>query len=156
MPTKHQQCLVQAHQPVLVFVLVLPRLLRHQPASAALTGAQTCLPPISSSQHLLPHHSGGCLPQTSFYNKYAFPPQVAAFPHYGSRWAEWNGHFRDTVRNFVRGMDGTAGAFAAAMCGSPNIYSDTNPGESEWWVRAPACVVCVCVCVICVLICCSL
>lgn len=58
--------------------------------------------------------------------------QVAAFPHYGGRWAEWNGHFRDTVRNFVKGMDGTAGAFAAAMCGSPNIYSDTNPGETEW------------------------
>jgi len=59
--------------------------------------------------------------------------QVAAFPHYGGRWAEWNGHFRDTVRNFIKGMDGTAGSFAAAMCGSPNIYSDPNPGESEWW-----------------------
>ncbi|KAF5843397.1 glycoside hydrolase superfamily [Dunaliella salina] len=59
--------------------------------------------------------------------------QVAAFPHYGGRWAEWNGHFRDTVRNFIKGTDGTAGAFAAAMCGSPNIYSDPNPGESEWW-----------------------
>lgn len=29
------------------------------------------------------------------------PPQVGAFPHYG-RWSEWNGHFRDTVRQFVK------------------------------------------------------
>lgn len=27
--------------------------------------------------------------------------QVGAFPHYG-RWSEWNGHFRDTVRQFVK------------------------------------------------------
>lgn len=24
--------------------------------------------------------------------------QVGAFPHYGGRWSEWNGTFRDTVR----------------------------------------------------------
>lgn len=29
------------------------------------------------------------------------PLQVGAFPHYG-RWSEWNGHFRDTVRQFVK------------------------------------------------------
>ena len=62
------------------------------------------------------------------------PLQVAAFPHYGGRWAEWNGHFRDTVRNFIRGTDNWAGLFAAAMCGSPHIYSDTNPGDFEWCV----------------------
>lgn len=28
--------------------------------------------------------------------------QVGAFPHYGGRWAEWNGHFRDSVRQFVK------------------------------------------------------
>lgn len=28
--------------------------------------------------------------------------QVGAFPHYGGQWAEWNGHFRDTVRQFVK------------------------------------------------------
>lgn len=28
--------------------------------------------------------------------------QVGAFPHYGGRWAEWNGPFRDVVRNFIK------------------------------------------------------
>ena len=28
--------------------------------------------------------------------------QVGAFPHYGGRWSEWNGHFRDTARMFVK------------------------------------------------------
>lgn len=28
--------------------------------------------------------------------------QVGAFPHYGGRWGEWNGHFRDTVRQFIK------------------------------------------------------
>ena len=27
---------------------------------------------------------------------------MGAFPHYGGRWAEWNGHFRDTVRQFIK------------------------------------------------------
>ena len=29
-------------------------------------------------------------------------PQVGAFPHFGGRWAEWNGRFRDTVRSFIK------------------------------------------------------
>lgn len=28
--------------------------------------------------------------------------QVGAFPHYGGQWAEWNGHFRDAVRQFIK------------------------------------------------------
>eukprot|EP00887_Chlorella_sp_A99_P006221 scaffold3.g6221.t1 len=59
--------------------------------------------------------------------------QVGAFPHYGGRWSEWNGHFRDTVRQFVKGTDGNwAGAFASALCGSPSIYVG-EPGEHDWW-----------------------
>ena len=30
------------------------------------------------------------------------PLQVGAFPHYEGRWAEWNGSFRDTVRQFIK------------------------------------------------------
>lgn len=63
-------------------------------------------------------------------------PQVGAFPHYGGRWAEWNGLFRDTVRMFVKGTDGPwAGNFASALCGSPNIYASPTPGETDWCVR---------------------
>ena len=28
--------------------------------------------------------------------------QVGAFPHFGGRWSEWNGKFRDVVRNFIK------------------------------------------------------
>ena len=56
--------------------------------------------------------------------------QVGAFPHYGGRWAEWNGNFRDTVRSFIKGSEGPwAQAFASAVCGSPTIYAAEQPGE---------------------------
>ena len=59
--------------------------------------------------------------------------QVGAFPHYGGRWSEWNGHFRDATRQFIKGTDGNwAGSFAASLCGSPNIYVN-EPGEHDWW-----------------------
>ncbi len=60
-------------------------------------------------------------------------PQVGAFPHYGGRWAEWNGRFRDVVRNFIKGTDGNwAGDFASVMCGSPNVYAEKEAGENDW------------------------
>lgn len=63
--------------------------------------------------------------------------QVGAFPHYG-RWAEWNGHFRDTVRQFAKGTDGPwVGNLASVLCGSPHIYV-AEPGENDWCVRLPA------------------
>ena len=46
---------------------------------------------------------------------------MGTFPHYG-RWAEWNGKFRDTVRNFLKGTDGFVGDFAEMLCGSPGLY----------------------------------
>ena len=40
--------------------------------------------------------------------------QVGAFPHFGGRWSEWNGKFRDVVRNFIKvwrdlGVGGSTG-----------------------------------------------
>jgi isoamylase len=59
--------------------------------------------------------------------------QVGAFPHYGGRWAEWNGHFRDAVRQFIKGTDGPwAGSMAAALVGSPNVFVN-EPGGEDWW-----------------------
>jgi isoamylase len=46
--------------------------------------------------------------------------QVGGFP--GERWSEWNGKFRDDVRRFMRGDGGLAGAMAARMLGSPDLY----------------------------------
>jgi isoamylase len=60
--------------------------------------------------------------------------QVGAFPHYGGRWSEWNGHFRDTARQFIKGTDGSwVGNFASTLCGSPQVYAAEQPGENDWW-----------------------
>lgn len=60
--------------------------------------------------------------------------QVGGFPHYDGRWAEWNGTFRDVVRNFIKGTDGTwAGDFAAVICGSPNLYNNKEEDSTNWW-----------------------
>lgn len=43
------------------------------------------------------------------------------------------GKFRDVVRNFIKGTDGPwAGDFASAICGSPNIYANNTPHETDW------------------------
>ena len=53
---------------------------------------------------------------------------MGAFPHYGGRWAEWNGGFRDTARQFIKGSEGPwAAAFAQSVCGSPNLYGVEQP-----------------------------
>ncbi len=46
--------------------------------------------------------------------------QVGSFG--SSRWAEWNGRFRDDVRRFWRGDDWTLGDFATRLCGSSDLY----------------------------------
>jgi len=46
--------------------------------------------------------------------------QLGGFP---ARWSEWNGKFRDTVRDFWRGEDGTLGELALRLTGSGDIYS---------------------------------
>ena len=45
--------------------------------------------------------------------------QVGGFP---ARWSEWNGKFRDDVRDFWRGADGALGALAQRVTGSPDVY----------------------------------
>jgi isoamylase len=47
---------------------------------------------------------------------------VGAFP--GMAWAEWNGHFRDTMRRFVRGDRGLTGEVAMRIAGSSDLYAD--------------------------------
>jgi isoamylase len=52
--------------------------------------------------------------------------KVGAFPDYG-RWSEWNGRYRDTVRRFVKGDPGMAGAMADALAGSSDLYAGRGP-----------------------------
>jgi glycogen operon protein len=46
--------------------------------------------------------------------------QVGSF--IGDSWKEWNGRFRDDVRSFFRGEDGSLVRFADRMVGSPEVY----------------------------------
>lgn len=55
--------------------------------------------------------------------------QVGSFPHW-SIWSEWNGQYRDIVRQFIKGTDGLAGAFAQCICGSPHLYEEG--GRKPW------------------------
>jgi glycogen operon protein len=46
--------------------------------------------------------------------------QLGNFP--GSRWAEWNGRYRDLIRGFVRGDAGLVSEVATRLSGSPDLY----------------------------------
>jgi glycogen operon protein len=48
--------------------------------------------------------------------------QVGNFPSYG-RWMEWNGHYRDSARRFLRGDRGVVGEMVQGILGSPNLYA---------------------------------
>ncbi|CAK0792443.1 unnamed protein product [Prorocentrum cordatum] len=48
---------------------------------------------------------------------------VGKFPSCGTtRWAEWNGVWRDTVRRFIKGDPCMKSEFATRMCGSSDLY----------------------------------
>jgi len=49
--------------------------------------------------------------------------QVGEFP---PGWTEWNGKYRDTVRDFWRGADVVVSEFAARFMGSPDLYKSDN------------------------------
>lgn len=47
--------------------------------------------------------------------------QVGNFP---PGWAEWNGKYRDCIRDYWRGAESILGEFAARFTGSPDLYKD--------------------------------
>ncbi|HEY8720079.1 glycogen debranching protein GlgX [Pengzhenrongella sp.] len=49
--------------------------------------------------------------------------QVGGFP---PLWSEWNGRYRDTVRDFWRGEPSTLGEFASRVTGSSDLYEQTG------------------------------
>jgi isoamylase len=49
--------------------------------------------------------------------------QVGNFP---PLWTEWNGQFRDSVRDFWRGEPATLGEFASRLTGSSDLYEHTG------------------------------
>jgi len=50
--------------------------------------------------------------------------QVGSFPSFG-RWAEWNGKYRDMLRQFVKG-DAEVWDMSHRLMGSPDLYAETN------------------------------
>ncbi len=61
--------------------------------------------------------------------------QVGNFP---PLWSEWNGRYRDTVRDFWRGEDKTIGELASRLTGSSDLYQDDarHPTASVNFVTA--------------------
>jgi isoamylase len=61
--------------------------------------------------------------------------QVGNFP---ALWSEWNGRYRDTMRDFWRDEPATLGEFASRLTGSSDLYqADTrHPGASVNFVTA--------------------
>ncbi|MES2828433.1 MAG: glycogen debranching protein GlgX [Bacteroidota bacterium] len=49
--------------------------------------------------------------------------QVGNFP---PGWAEWNGKYRDSIRDYWRGENSMLGEFASRFTGSPDLYQDDN------------------------------
>jgi glycogen operon protein len=55
--------------------------------------------------------------------------QVGSF--IGDSWREWNGRFRDDIRSFFRGDDGSVGSLADRLLGSPQIYGHKEREAEE-------------------------
>jgi glycogen operon protein len=56
----------------------------------------------------------------------------------GDSWKEWNGKFRDDVRDFFRGAEGTVKRVADRLLGSPDVYGHEER-EAEQSVNYVAC-----------------
>jgi len=62
--------------------------------------------------------------------------QVGSFV--GDTWQEWNGRFRDDVRRFLKGDNGSVSPIAARLLGSPDIYGH-DQREAEQSVNFVTC-----------------
>lgn len=55
--------------------------------------------------------------------------QVGTFPSW-SRWAEWNGRYRDDMRDFLKGDVGLMSVAARRISGSKDIYNPEHRGDN--------------------------
>ena len=62
--------------------------------------------------------------------------QVGSFA--GDSWKEWNGRFRDDLRSFLKGDNGTVRAMAFRLTGSPDIY-EHEEREAEQSINFVTC-----------------
>src|SRR4030095_3414754 len=60
--------------------------------------------------------------------------QVGSF--IGDRWQEWNGRFRDDVRRFLKGDDGSGSGGAPRVVGTPGLFGYGEPrGQTKHHFR---------------------
>jgi isoamylase len=52
--------------------------------------------------------------------------QVGSFFELDARWKEWNGHYRDTVRRFIKGDSFQKNLFATRLGGSQDLYGNVR------------------------------
>ncbi|WP_022762429.1 glycogen debranching protein GlgX [Butyrivibrio sp. AD3002] len=50
--------------------------------------------------------------------------QVGNFHHWGERWAEWNGKYRDCIRKFIKGGEEQAPEIIRRISGSKDLYGE--------------------------------
>ncbi|MCQ2584417.1 MAG: glycogen debranching protein GlgX [Treponema sp.] len=96
----------------------------HIPANPPLVSAIAEDPVLSRTKIIAePWDAAGCY-------------QVGSFP--GKRWSEWNGKFRDDMRRFIRGDEGTATLAATRLAGSSDLYKagDRSPLASINFITA--------------------
>ena len=53
--------------------------------------------------------------------------QVGQFYSHVKRWSEWNGKYRDCIRQFIKGNAGIKGEFITRLCGSEDLYYNRTP-----------------------------
>ena len=44
----------------------------------------------------------------------------------GEKWAEWNGKYRDDIRNFIKGGEGMVSTVASRVVGSPDVFKKSS------------------------------
>lgn len=62
--------------------------------------------------------------------------QVGNFYPQENRWSEWNGGYRDVVRQFIKGTPNIKGQFASRLSGSQDIYGSRSPEASVNFIVA--------------------
>lgn len=62
--------------------------------------------------------------------------QLGNFASRGNRWSEWNGKYRDCVRNFIKGSPDQKKCFSGFLSGSHHIYPTSSPSSSVNFITA--------------------
>lgn len=94
-------------------------------------GTPLMQPPVLSSIEMDPYLANSKLIAEAWDASGLYMLGVFTGKGEGKRWAEWNGAYRDDIRRFVKGDEGTVPKLAARVLGSPDIYKDTSKDVNQ-------------------------